>query len=117
MAKVAEEAGLKVEMAADLGRAAPGPLPRPVVTRIFATPVGKAADVAVEGGGRIVFRVTGATMPPFVTTTQEAAAVADQMRLFLQDDLIAEYVRQAQQDLGVRINQDAARRAIAGGDS
>jgi len=65
----------------------------------------------------VVFRVTAATVPPFVTTTQEAAAIADQMRLFLSDDLIAEYVRQAQQDLGVKVNQDALRRAVSGSES
>ena len=48
---------------------------------------------------------------------QEAAAIADQMRLFLSDDLIAEYVRQAQQDLGVKVNQDALRRAVSGSES
>ena len=38
------------------------------------------------------------------------------MRLFLSDDLIAEYVRQAQQDLGVKVNQDALRRAVSGSE-
>jgi peptidyl-prolyl cis-trans isomerase D len=58
--------------------------------------------------------VTAATVPPFVTTTQEAGRIADQLRLFLADDLIAQYVKQAQQDLGVRIYQDAFRRAVGG---
>ena len=42
---------------------------------------------------RAVFKVTAATVPPFVTTTQEAAAIDDQLRTGLGDDLIAEYVR------------------------
>ncbi|HEX8166898.1 MAG TPA: peptidylprolyl isomerase, partial [Beijerinckiaceae bacterium] len=87
-----------------------------VVNRIFSVPVGRAAS-ADAGNGRAVVKVTAATVPPYMTTTQEAAADADQMRLYLSDDLISDYVRQAQQDLGVRINQDAARRAIAGGES
>ncbi|HEX8165471.1 MAG TPA: peptidyl-prolyl cis-trans isomerase [Beijerinckiaceae bacterium] len=112
---VAAEAGAEAKTAADLARrSASGELSTEVVNRIFSVPVGRAAS-ADAGNGRAVFKVTAATVPPFVTTTQEAGAVADQMRLFLQDDLVAEYVKQAQQDLGLRINQDAARRAIAGG--
>ena len=113
---VAAEAGAEAKTAADLARrSASGELSTDVVARIFSVPVGQAASADAGGAGRAVFKVTAATVPPFVTTTQEAAAVADQMRLFLSDDLIAEYVRQAQADLGVRINQDAARRALAGG--
>jgi peptidyl-prolyl cis-trans isomerase D len=113
---VAAEAGAEAKTAADLARrSASGELSTDVVARIFSVPVGQAASADAGGAGRAVFKVTAATVPPFVTTTQEAAAVADQMRLFLSDDLIAEYVRQAQADLGVRIDQDAARRALAGG--
>jgi peptidyl-prolyl cis-trans isomerase D len=85
-----------------------------VVSRIFAVPVGQAASAEAGDNARAVFKVTAATVPPFVTTTQEAARVADQLRLFLADDLIAQYVKQAQQDLGVRIYQDAFRRAVGG---
>ncbi|HEX8662906.1 MAG TPA: peptidyl-prolyl cis-trans isomerase [Beijerinckiaceae bacterium] len=115
---VAAEAGAEARTATDLARrSASGELSTDAVARIFSVPVGQAASADAGGNGRAVFKVTAATVPPFVTTTQEAAALADQMRLYLADDLVAEYVRQAQQDLGVRINQDAARRAIAGGES
>jgi peptidyl-prolyl cis-trans isomerase D len=115
---VAAEAGAGAKTATDLARrTASGELSTDAVARVFSVPVGQAASADAGGNGRAVFKVTAATVPPFVTTTQEAAAVADQMRLYLSDDLVAEYVRQAQADLGVRIDQDAARRAIAGGES
>jgi peptidyl-prolyl cis-trans isomerase D len=112
---VAADAGAEVKTAADLARrAAKGDLSTDVVSRIFAVPVGQAASAEAGDNARAVFKVTAATVPPFVTTTQEAARVADQLRLFLADDLIAQYVKQAQQDLGVRIYQDAFRRAVGG---
>ena len=65
---------------------------------------------------RLTFPIlcSAATVPPFVTTTQEAARVAEQLRLFISDDLVAEDVKQAQQDLGLRIYEDAFRRAVGG---
>jgi peptidyl-prolyl cis-trans isomerase D len=115
---VAADAGAQAKTATDLARrAAKDELSAEVVNRIFSVPVGKSASADAGNDNRVVFRVTAATVPPFVTTTQEAAAIADQMRLFLSDDLIAEYVRQAQQDLGVKVNQDALRRAVSGSES
>jgi peptidyl-prolyl cis-trans isomerase D len=112
---VAADAGAEVKTATDLARrAAKGELSTEVVNRIYSVPVGQAASAEAGNNGRAVFKVTAATVPPFVTTTQEAGRVADQMRLFLADDLIAQYVKQAQQDLGVRIYQDAFRRAVGG---
>src|SRR5215217_2066824 len=115
---VAADAGAQAKTATDLARrAAKDELSAEVVNRIFSVPVGKSASADAGNDNRVVFRVTAATVPPFVTTTQEAAAIAEQMRLFLSDDLIAEYVRQAQQDLGVKVNQEALRRAVSGSES
>lgn len=112
---VAAEARAPVKTAADLARrAAKDDLSAEVVGRVFATPVGKAASAEAGNNTRAVFKVTAATVPPFVTTTQEAQRVADQLKLVLSDDLLAQYVAAAQAELGVRIDQDAFRRAIGG---
>jgi peptidyl-prolyl cis-trans isomerase D len=112
---VAADAGAAVKTATDLARrAAKDELSTEVVNRVFSVPVGQAASAEAGGNARAVFKVTGAAVPPFVTTTQEAQRIADQLRLYLADDLIAQYVKQAQQDLGVRIYQDAFRRAVGG---
>ena len=112
---IAAEVGEPVKSATDLGRrTARDELSAEVVGRIFSVPVGQAASAEAGNNGRAVFKVAAATVPPFVTTTQEAARLADQMRLFIADDLVAQYVKQAQQDLGVRIYQDAVRRAVGG---
>ena len=112
---LAQEAGTEAKTATDLSRrTAKDDLSVDVVNRIFSIPVGKAGSAEAANNARAVFKVTAATVPPFVTTTREAAAVAEQLRTFLADDLIAQYVAQAQQDLGVRVNQDALRRAAGG---
>ncbi len=115
LAAIAGELGLQAKSAADLARgAAKDDLPADVVNRIFATPVGKAASAAAADESRVVFKVANATVPPFVTSTNEAERVAEQLRILLSDDLLGQYIAQLQQDLGVSINRDNMRRAIGG---
>jgi peptidyl-prolyl cis-trans isomerase D len=83
------------------------------VTRIFAAAVGKSGSAA-SGDTRAVFKVTAATVPPFVTTTQEAQRLEEQLRTAMSDDLLAQYIAQAQAEIGVTVNQEAVRRAIGG---
>ncbi|NNM71937.1 peptidylprolyl isomerase [Enterovirga aerilata] len=112
MAAVAGEAGLTPVSAGDVTRADARPdLPRAVVTRAFATPVGKAADAATETG-RTVFKVTAASVPPFVTSTQQAAAVENQLRQAVAEDLFSQYVAEVERQIGVRTYPENMRRAI-----
>lgn len=111
---IAGELGLAAKAADGLARgAAKDDLGTDAVTRVFATPVGKAGSAA-SGDGRAVFKVTAATVPPLVTSTQEAQRLEDQLRLALVDDLLSEYLSQAQKEIGVTLNQEAFRRAIGG---
>jgi peptidyl-prolyl cis-trans isomerase D len=112
---LAQEAGAPVKNAADLARnAAKDDLAAETVNRIFAVPVGKAGHAASGTEGRAVFKVTSATVPPLVTTTQQAQNTENQLRNGLGDDLISEYIAQVRQDLGVTINQQALRQATGG---
>ena len=113
---VARELGLQVAKATDLARgSASGDLSADIVTRIFATPVGKAASAAAAGSERrVVFRVTDAVVPAFVTTTQEAASTETQLRTAISDDLIAEFVAEIEKSVGVQVYPESVRRAIGG---
>jgi peptidyl-prolyl cis-trans isomerase D len=112
---VAAELSLPAKSASDLARnVAKDDLPADVVNRIFATPVGKAASAAAGEDSRVVFKVGGATMPPLVTSTNEAQRIEEQLRILLTDDLLAQYIARLQKDLGVTINQQNMRRAIGG---
>jgi peptidyl-prolyl cis-trans isomerase D len=115
---IAGELGLKAETASDLARSTSRDnLPVDVVNRIFSVPVGKAASAAPNDETRVVFKVTGATLPPFVTSTSEAGRIEDQLRIMLGDDLLTQYIAQLQKDIGVSISEPNMRRALGGGES
>jgi peptidyl-prolyl cis-trans isomerase D len=112
---VGQELGVPVKTAADLARrAAKDDLTADAVNRIFSIPVGKAGNSANGADARAVFKVTSATVPPLVTTTQEAQNAETQLRNGMSDDLINQYIAQVRQDLGVTINQQALRQATGG---
>ncbi|KAB0266331.1 peptidyl-prolyl cis-trans isomerase [Microvirga brassicacearum] len=117
MDAVANEAGASVKSASDLARnTAKDDLTPEAVNRIFAVPAAKAGNVANGAGTRAVFKVTSATVPPFITTTQEAERVATQLKNSMGDDLINQYIAQIRQDLGVTINPQALRQATGSSD-
>lgn len=116
-AALASEIGMPVETASDLarGQAKEGLAPA-VVTRIFATPLGKAASAAAGDASRILFKVTAATAPPFVTSTQESAATEQQLRTLVTDDLLSEYVADVEKRIGIKLYPANVSRAIGGSD-
>jgi peptidyl-prolyl cis-trans isomerase D len=117
MAAIATEIGLTPVTVSDITRTNARPdLARPVVTRAFATPVGKAADTATDTG-RVVFRVTAASVPPFVTSTQQAEALEGQLRQALAEDVLAQYLAAIEKQIGVQTFPENMRRAIGGSES
>lgn len=112
---VAQSAGAEIRNATDLARnTAKDDLAVEAVNRVFALPVGKAGHAANGTDSRAVFKVTAASVPPIVTTTQAAQTIENQLRTGFGDDLISQYIAQVRQDLGVTINQQALRQATGG---
>jgi peptidyl-prolyl cis-trans isomerase D len=112
---LAQEAGAPVRNATDLARnAAKEDLTAEAVNRIFSVPVGKAGHAPNGPEGRVVFKVASATVPPFITTTQEAERLDTQLRNAMGDDLLNQYTAQVRQNLGVTINPQALRQATGG---
>jgi peptidyl-prolyl cis-trans isomerase D len=112
---VAASAGLTIETAADLGRQGERPeLPGSVVTQIFGTLAGRSGSAAGADGGRILFRVDSATVPPYVRTTQEAAQFERLLSAGVSEDILLQYVAKRQAELGVTINEAAFRNATGG---
>jgi peptidyl-prolyl cis-trans isomerase D len=112
---VAADAGAPAKTAADLARRQPkDDLPADAVNRVFATPVGKAGSVATGAESRAVFKVTAATVPPLVTTTEEAQRVEEQLRVAMSDDLLGQFIAEAQKTISVTVNQQALRQVVGG---
>jgi len=111
---IAAELGVPAQTATDLARNATQPLSADVVARIFSTPVGKAASAPSGENGRAVFKVTAATVPPFVTSSREASAIEERLRVALSEDLLAQYIAQIEKNIGVSVNQQNLRRAVGG---
>ncbi|MFC0217108.1 SurA N-terminal domain-containing protein [Pseudochelatococcus lubricantis] len=93
-----------------------GGLPPAAVQQIFATHKGKAGSAALPEG-RVVFQVTEAATPPLAASSPQAAAVAQQLRTALADDLLAEYIGKRQTELRPTFNEQALRAAIGAGPS
>ncbi len=111
---VAAEAGLTSESAEGLGRQDQRPeLPANVVSLIFGTVTGKAG-AAAAGDGRVIFKVTSATVAPYARTTQEADNFAKLLGSSVSEDILAQYVGKLQADLGVAVNETAFRNATGG---
>ncbi|WP_089175506.1 SurA N-terminal domain-containing protein [Bosea sp. AS-1] len=114
-ATVAASAGLTVQTAADVARQDQRPeLPANVVTQVFGTAAGKANSAAGADGGRILFKVDSATVPPYVRTTQEADNFVRLLSANLSEGLLLQYVAERQAKLGVSINEAAFRNATGG---
>ena len=111
---VAESAGVPPKTLDGIGRGqARDELTTDIIDRVFATAVGKAAS-APAGDGRVVFRVTEATVPAFVADTPSDAQIAKNFQTALADDVLGQYIAEVQKAAGVSVNQAAFRRALGG---
>jgi peptidyl-prolyl cis-trans isomerase D len=81
--------------------------------QIFDTPNGKSGILESPGGpGRIVYRVTAASVP---AATFDADKTETALTRGLQDDVLVQYIQQAQNKLGVTVNE-AGLRSVTGAD-
>jgi peptidyl-prolyl cis-trans isomerase D len=112
---VAASAGLPVEQAGAIGRQEQRTdLPANAISLIFGTLAGKSNSASVADGGRVLFKVDGATVPSYARTTQEAENFARQLGASVSEDILAQYIGQRQTELGVSVNETAFRNATGG---
>ena len=111
-AVAAERGGLKVMKARDVARTGSPDLPPSVAAAIFDVQAHKAGS-ASDAGGRIVFQVDAARVPPIDPADQDFAKLITQVKSGLVDDVIAQYLSTAQHEIGVKINQPALQAALS----
>ncbi|MDN3719477.1 peptidylprolyl isomerase [Roseibium salinum] len=110
---LATEAGLEVRTATDLQRNAPSEdLGREAISAVFSGPVGTVATAPAADQGRLVLKVTGATVPEFDLSAPEVAAIGDQVSQQLQDTLIGQFVSDQEDKAGVEVNNAAIARIV-----
>jgi len=81
--------------------------------RAFTIAPGAVASTANEGG-RIVFKVLDSLVPPYDPESATLKALAPRLRDALTEDILAQFVTKAQDELGVKINESAVRMAVGG---
>jgi peptidyl-prolyl cis-trans isomerase D len=103
----AAEGNLPIKHADDIRRSGSKSLPLIAVNAIFKVNVNRAGEVTGEDGGRILFQVTGSTVPPFDPDAPELANIKEQTKSALDEDLIAQYLAKLESDLGIKLNAKA----------
>ncbi|MDQ0393203.1 peptidyl-prolyl cis-trans isomerase D [Labrys monachus] len=92
------------------------PVPPATVSVVFATPLkGFASSLAANGTDRIVLHVEDNVIPDVDLKAPETVAQAKHISQGVGEDLMSEYVRKVQADLGTTINQTAVDRVVGGG--
>ncbi len=116
--EAAANGGAPVMAARDVGRVGGPALPRQTTTAFFDVPVGKAGSSAEPNGGRVIFKVDAARVPPPNLADATATKMVAQVKVGVLDDVIAQYLSAVQTEVGVKINQQALQAALGGaGDS
>ncbi len=102
--------------ATNIGRSGSPDIAPQVAASLFEVVVGKASSVAAPGGGRLIFKVEAARVPPPDTAGADAAKLMGQVKGGVVDDVIAQYLAAVQDEVGVKVNQQALQAALRGGD-
>jgi peptidyl-prolyl cis-trans isomerase D len=113
LASLADPEKLEVKSATDIHRRGGGGLDESVVAAIFNTSSTGASSAATPAG-RVVFKVTADSTPPFDANDQKAKALQGSADRGLTDDVLNEYIAELQHQLGVVINQNALETAAGG---
>jgi peptidyl-prolyl cis-trans isomerase D len=66
----------------------------------------------MEDGGRILFRVVGASVPTVDLNAPALAAISGQLKDGFADDVLAQYLAKLENDLGIKINVQAFAAAV-----
>ena len=111
----AAEGKLAVQHSGDVRRGGAPSLPPQVVAAVFGVPVRKAGSVAAPSGGRILFQVLDALVPPQDERDAEFTRLIEQVKGGLLDDVLGQYLARLEQRYGVKVNPTALAAAVGGG--
>ena len=104
---------LKLSKATDLSRSGAPELPASVANAVFGVAVGKAGAAPVPGGSRLVFKVDAARAPALRPGDAQFDKLMDQVKGGVTDDVLAQYLSEAQHEIGVKLNDRALQSALS----
>ena len=113
VASLAQAAGVEAKSAADIRRRGGASLAANVVAGIFALPPDKAGSASVPEG-RLVFKITSDTTPPYEPADPGVKTAAERLDGGLREGVIDQYIAALQQQLGVTINRQVLQAAEGG---
>jgi peptidyl-prolyl cis-trans isomerase D len=116
-AVAAAEGNLPIKHDGGVKRAGVAGFSQNAVVQIFNVNVGEAGSAPDETGGRIVFRVLDAAVPPLDAQSPDFAKLAAQVKGTLNNDVVGEYLADSQGRLGVSFNQRALQSLLSGGQA
>ncbi len=114
--ELAAAEGLKVETRADIKRTSVSPPISPrALDAIFRTPKDGYGSAEAESPTELlVFRVTEVTLPEIDANSEEVKKLRDALNQSYAQDVFGEYLYQLQQQIGVRINENALKQVVTG---
>ncbi|MEO8668491.1 MAG: peptidylprolyl isomerase, partial [Bauldia sp.] len=116
IAKVATELGVEVKTADKVIRGTPASndLPAPAVAAAFEGPKGYVAvSPGSEEGSQVVILVKDAVLPAYAAEGQNLDDVGKQLGVQISNDVLAQYISEMQNQLGVTINQAALQQILS----
>jgi peptidyl-prolyl cis-trans isomerase D len=112
------EGNLEVKHATDVKRSGGGKdLPANAVAQVFNVGVGGVGSARLDDGGRVIFKVVDAVVPPVDFADPSLVSIGGQVKKTYGDDLVAQYLGSLQNDLGVKVNAQALAAATGGADA
>jgi peptidyl-prolyl cis-trans isomerase D len=113
-ALAASEGNLQVMHNGGVKRSGAAGFSQNTVIQIFNVNVGEAGTASDEAGGRLVFQVLDAAVPPLDATSPDFTKLAAQTKSTLANDVIGEYLTDLQDRMGVSFNQRALHTVLGG---
>ncbi len=113
-AVAAAEGKLATKHANAVTRAGGEGLPPNVSAQIFNVGVGGVGSARLDDGGRLIFKVIDAVVPPFDPADPALVALSGEVKKSFSDDLLAQYLAMLQTELGVKVNMQAFAAATGG---
>ncbi|WP_158807629.1 SurA N-terminal domain-containing protein [Beijerinckia sp. L45] len=113
-AVAAEQGNLKIQHSADVRRGGSPSVPSNVVAAVFGIGLHKTGSSADPAGGRILFQVLDAVVPPMDANNPEFKKIIEQVKGGYLDDALAQYLARLEQNFGIKINAQALAAAIGG---